>query len=341
MILCNGAPKTGTNLLLKAIRMFPGQMHNCKHGHVPYDQRNKLQKFTKHVQIYRNPRNQLISWLRMKNIPPTLKNMAEQMPVIMKYNNEHEIWLRKAALLNIHVVRFEYLLTDPNELQKLADYLKLDLIPNHFEKLWGGSYTFTNNLSNWQDHWPKPIENAYTPFMRKWREAHGLHYEQLMGINPQETFLRQLRDGYVAPQPLVEVDDPVMDDNVGDRRTKKPANFTGVILILSRKTRINYHRGDLIDVVDGNTDLGEKVWNNPRFSIRFVWNKTVEDFSNMKEAMMDDAGVKIKNKRRKFKFDMENAQVQSKKEVWAQADIDNIVQERIKPLVQPNEIIIP
>ena len=168
MILCNGSPKTGTHLLVKAVRLFGGDAQLSNHNHNP----NLSEP---HIHIIRNPRNALISYLRMSKIELLRSNIIKEMPrFIAEYSEYIKLLDRKDVL----TVTFENLLTDESELEKISAFIDLPLIDNHFRKLWGQTMTFTGELSNWRDHW------AHTKIDRKWQEYGGLALESALGYAP-------------------------------------------------------------------------------------------------------------------------------------------------------------
>ena len=127
---------------------------------------------------------------------------------------------------------------------------------------------------------------------------------------------------------------------------KKPVDFVGCVVIMSAADRIGYQRGDVIDVIDainGNVDIGVKVWDNPLFEVRFVKDKKKADFDAMKEPMTDAGGVRILEQRKRNKFKLDNVKLKDKKDVWEAADVDDqtVIEERALTVIQPSEIVIP
>lgn len=166
MIHCNGSPKTGTHLLVKSVRMF-----NCviaSHNHNP-----ELSP-TKHIHIRRNPRNAIISYLRMDKTELTSKNIISKMKLFIDEYSQYVHLLSDKNILN---VSFEDLLTDENELKRIADFIGFPLVDNHFKMLWGNTATFTGSLSNWRDYWCRDIIKA-------WSELGGVELENSLGYNP-------------------------------------------------------------------------------------------------------------------------------------------------------------
>jgi len=166
MIHCNGSPKTGTHLLVKSVRMFNSVL--VSHNHNP-----KLSS-DKHIHIKRNPRNALISYLRMDKVELTPNNIINRMKTFIDEYSKYIHLLDDKAILN---VSFEDLLTDENELKRIAEYIDLPLVDNHFKLLWGNTMTFTGSLSNWRDYWCNDIVDSWFIFG-------GVELERALGYNP-------------------------------------------------------------------------------------------------------------------------------------------------------------
>ena len=168
MVLCNGSPKTGTHLLVKAVRLFGGGAQLSNHNHNP-------DLSCRHIHIIRNPRNALISYLRMNKIELLRSNIIKEMPrFIAEYSEYIQLLDRKDVL----TITFENLLTDESELDKISAFVGLPLIDNHFRKLWGQTATFTGKLSNWREHWD------HSKVARKWESFGGLALESALGYAP-------------------------------------------------------------------------------------------------------------------------------------------------------------
>lgn len=167
-VVCTGAPKSGTHLLLKAVRLFYSNIGLPFHEHVPHESRKVGEKY---INIIRNPRNTLISWLRFSRLPVDEKHLIEEMPAIIKEGAGYLGWLEDDDCLN---VRFEALNTDPRELDKIAAYIDKPLIKDHYSKLWGGTKTFTGRLSHWPPYWT-PRAKA------EWKRLGGINLEARLG----------------------------------------------------------------------------------------------------------------------------------------------------------------
>ena len=159
MLYCGGAPKSGTNLLLKAISLFNTNDDVRKH-HYGFDKPFPFEDDAHpQVQIIRNPRNTLISWVRFKSLPRNNDTIIKSMELCIDYMNSHFDCIADDRW---HTVRFEELLSDPKVIEGIGEYLGLPLVENHFEKLWGDTSTFTNDLTDWKDWWTEEVNEAWT-----------------------------------------------------------------------------------------------------------------------------------------------------------------------------------
>lgn len=178
-ILCNGTPKAGTNLLVKAVRSFaPEMVHRSQHGHykTPLDEATH-DKFDRHVEIIRYPKNIIGSWFRFKDIPYTTRDFRVEIPIRMKSIREHLGWLSRD---DVHVVKFEELLTDPQALEGIGEYLGLPTWGGQFNNLWGHTYTFTGKLTNYKDYWNPEVDALY-------RLHGGYELEEALGYKDHQT----------------------------------------------------------------------------------------------------------------------------------------------------------
>ena len=176
MIVCNGASKTGTHLLLKAVYLFGSVGFTATHAHKKYG--SKI--YGKHIHIKRNPRNVLISWLRFTGQDLTDKNLLRNMPHVINEMNEYLGWLNDKDTLN---VSFENLLTDEKEIKRISDFIEVPLSADHFRKLWGDTPTFTNSLSNWRESFSDKIK-------KEWGLMGGHELERLLGYAPDSESIK-------------------------------------------------------------------------------------------------------------------------------------------------------
>jgi len=158
LCICNGSSKTGSHLLLKAVSLFYGHIGLPQHEHTPYFAKRDDRKY---LHITRNPRNVLISWCRFMGIELTDENLLEQIPIIIDEMREYVPWLGDTEVLN---VKFEELLDDPKHLDRISEFINMPLVANHFENLWGRTYTFTGRLSDWRDYWSDELQESWVKF---------------------------------------------------------------------------------------------------------------------------------------------------------------------------------
>ena len=138
MIICNGFPKCGVHALSKACGLLslPSQL-----GHFTWEERDKAFAGDKHVLIIRDPRNALISRLRMDGQQLTSGN------IILRINeyetgdkgfvdafSRYTAWLKNK---NTHIVRFEDLIKDDTEIKALAKHLGTPYFADAFDNLEG------------------------------------------------------------------------------------------------------------------------------------------------------------------------------------------------------------
>lgn len=168
MILCNGSPKTGTHLLLKAARMFGGRCVLSVHRHdIAIDSIEH-----QHIHIIRCPRNALISYLRMQNIEPLRSNIIKEIPRFIEEYSSYLHYLDDQNTLNI---RFESLLNNPSELDRIAGFLGKPLVLNHFDRIKGGTATYNETPSEYKEFW------LNSTIARKWTEFGGDVLESKLG----------------------------------------------------------------------------------------------------------------------------------------------------------------
>ncbi len=167
MVVCSGAPKSGTHLLLKAVSLFGGHINQPEHAHEPYWHKNPRKKY---INIKRNPRNVLMSWLRFNVMPLNEKTFIKELPAVVAEGFTYVPWLADTDTLT---VSFESLVADPAELGKISEFISKPLISGHFDKLWGRTKTFTGQLSDWRDHWTPAVQ-------AEWERCRGIELEKAL-----------------------------------------------------------------------------------------------------------------------------------------------------------------
>lgn len=184
MIIVNGAKKSGTHALLRAVDLFDIPTDEVKHSHVPFA-RADIVRHHKHIHISRNPRNVLISKVRRTTGDDVTEAvLMEWMPVVLHSIRTFLPWTKSGKCLN---VRFEELITDPSIIEKISDYIGLPLREDHFKLIWGRTHTSTGNLSKWQDHWTDGLE-------KMWFDLGGHALETVLSSDPRRKYIRR-KDG--------------------------------------------------------------------------------------------------------------------------------------------------
>lgn len=156
MLYCTGAPKSGTHLLLKAMHLFGGYGLTAIHSHKDHNYPWDIE--ASRIQIIRNPRNVLISWVRFVKLPRNNETIIGSMNYIIKRMEGHFGCIADDRCLT---VRFEELLNDPDILEDIGEHLDMPLIDNHFELLWGDTRTFTDDLTDWPNFWNDEVDAAW------------------------------------------------------------------------------------------------------------------------------------------------------------------------------------
>jgi hypothetical protein len=89
-------------------------------------------------------------------------------------------------------------------------------------------------------------------------------------------------------------------------KSDRPVNFKGVVAVLSVENRIGYRKGDLIDFVMDEADVGSLVWDDPRFKVVFMPGKTAANMENMFEPLKD---VDVWVAKRRYSYDLEDVEL--------------------------------
>ena len=165
---CTGSSKTGTHLLLKAARLFYEHLDVPMHTHTPFLHKDENKKY---IHITRHPKNTLISWLRFNRTSVCEENLIKEMGKIITENKGYVDWLSDESTLN---VRFEKLLEDETELIRMSEFIGLPCIEDHHLKIWGGTRTFTGNLSDYNKYWTDITQLA-------WVNNGGVELEKKLG----------------------------------------------------------------------------------------------------------------------------------------------------------------
>lgn len=156
MVTTNGFPKSGNHALVKAVQLLgqPCQVNHIPFGGVVSD---------KHILIKRDPRNILCSWLRFNGQPVTSgmfltafrkfqdRSLGEEMA-------DYEAWQHDQNTL---VVRYEDLISDADEMRRIASYLGIIYQHGAFEALPGLTRTWFADHSDYRTIWTPEVEAAW------------------------------------------------------------------------------------------------------------------------------------------------------------------------------------
>lgn len=154
MILCNGSPKTGTHLLLKAAHQLGGRCVLAVHRHdADIDSLNH-----RHIHIIREPRNAFISYLRMNKLGEDYSEIAKHVSPFIKEYSSYIHYLSDPKTLNI---RFERLLADKSEYDKIALFLSKEVVDYN---IIGGTATYNKTPSCYKEIFDDKIKYAWEFF---------------------------------------------------------------------------------------------------------------------------------------------------------------------------------
>lgn len=174
-ILLNGAPKSGTHALAKAVELLgipflldreqwlrtSGPAAHMDHVDWPAEI-----VADRHVLIVRDPRNVLLSWMRASSRPLTV---GGAMATLRAYDGAAETFVQHCRRFTpwidapgVFVVRYEDLTGDGGAtMQRLADHLGVPCPPDAYLNLPGFTATWTGEPSDWRTLWSPEIEAVW------------------------------------------------------------------------------------------------------------------------------------------------------------------------------------
>lgn len=158
MLTTHGFPKSGTHALVKACQLLgvPCEVH-----HLTYAQ-GLPEGTTKDIFIVRDPRNVVVSWLRMHGQPVTPGTF---LAAFRKFHTDslvnemaaYEPWI----VQSYHVARYEALIANRSEMIDIADYLDVPYIEGAWEQLPGMTRTWNAEPSDYRSVWSPDVEAAW------------------------------------------------------------------------------------------------------------------------------------------------------------------------------------
>jgi len=158
MTICvNGSPKSGTHALLKACELLGVNPYMV--NHIPFG--NTLPEGTdKHIVIFRDPRNVVISWLRFQRKDITEGTIIAAATNTVKLQSQFVGWMNDPSTL---ILKFEDLIKNDAEIRKLANYLGVNYLDSAFPNLCGFTRTWTGsgrtpNYSDYTKYWTPAVE---------------------------------------------------------------------------------------------------------------------------------------------------------------------------------------
>lgn len=162
MILVNGCPKHGTHALLKAVELLgqdAGDVWHCARGDRLPD------GVTKHLFIFRDPRDGLVSWIRQqgKVVTDGTFMAAVRNGEYLKILRSFVGWMRDDSAFK---VCYEDLVKDDKALRAIAGFLGVPYLESAFPNLPGLTITWHPIRSNFRQVWTPAVESV-------WRDAGG------------------------------------------------------------------------------------------------------------------------------------------------------------------------
>lgn len=159
-ILVNDFPKCGLHATRKACELLgvPWTIG----GHYPHGA--ELPEHTHHVFIRRDPRNALISRLRMEGAtvaPGTFIARFRRYDAgksLVQAMAEYEPWLTAAPL----PLRFEDLIASDGEMRRLAAYLGVPYLADAWRHLPGATITWSGQFSDYRTVWTDDVQRVWS-----------------------------------------------------------------------------------------------------------------------------------------------------------------------------------
>lgn len=172
-ILVNACPKHGTHALQKAVELLGqhvGDIHHIEFGAaLPAG-------VSKHLYIYRDPRNALLSWMRWDG-----KSITDGSVMAAIRGQKYIQTIRKfvgwMTAPEVHQVRYEELVADDGALRGIAAFLGVPYLESAFRNLPGLTRTWNAEHSDFRKVWTPAVAAC-------WHEAGGNELLNTFGYQP-------------------------------------------------------------------------------------------------------------------------------------------------------------
>ena len=168
-IIINGFPKTGNHAVQKACELLGFEF---KVNHMPYE---KLPSGFQCIFMKRDPRNIVISMLRMRGIDVTVENFVALLTLfttdtLIDEMAKYEGWLTDPNTL---LVAYEDIIKDKGAMETIANYLGTQYQDGLFEQLEGLTFTYNAVHSDYTTVWNADFQSAWdaaggTQLLTRW-----------------------------------------------------------------------------------------------------------------------------------------------------------------------------
>jgi|GEM_PF-6045986 len=172
-ILINACPKHGTHALQKAVELLgqhAGDVHHIGFGEpMP-------EGVSKHLYIYRDPRNAILSWMRWdgRSITDGSVMAAIRGKRYLQTTRQFVGWVNAP---DVHKVRYEELIADDGAMRGIAKFLGVPYLESAFPNLPGLTRTWNLEHADFRKIWTPALAAC-------WHEEGGDDLVQAFGYKP-------------------------------------------------------------------------------------------------------------------------------------------------------------
>ena len=156
-VFTNGFPKSGNHALVKACELLGVP---CKVNHRG-TQEGLPEGTTHHLLIVRDPRDVVISMLRFNRQPVTPGMFIARLRCFEFAHLVEEMALFEPWLKTAFVVRYEDLIRDSTEMERIAAHLGTPYFEGTWEELPGLTYTWNDVHSDYRKIWNPHLEETW------------------------------------------------------------------------------------------------------------------------------------------------------------------------------------